>query len=288
MEKAKGCVMGKKVLRYVFIALGLALCGAGWYLLDHFNNMPEVTVVEDCGLHEEYNAGRGDARYVMLKGKISPHGVAEDKDFGVKARFPILVRKVEMYQFFKTTENGEEVVKRGWKGKAIKSFKDKKGREFKNPPFPSGLADRSFYGDLSINGGTLPVSSAYMKKIFEKEKAENKLYYLKQLPEKNKPEGYVYKTSHYLKPSGTKNNVGSIRIYYKAYNYTKNTADYTIVGKQLNGRVEYTGEECRLLEGALDKEAVRNTYRDDAPHAALGACLFGAFFILFGLFKAQS
>ena len=271
-----------KIVRGICVAFGVALFGASYYLYNNFVNPPKIVHVTDNNYHREYSDdGSGSVNMVMLQGKITPWEKTTDDQFGISFKTPVLQRKVEMYQFF--LEGDKPMM--GWKDTYIKSFKDKNGREFKNPAFPKGLSSKAFTQDFTINNGKMPISSAFLAKGLGYNKYKDKFVYV-NLPEAATPKGYEYKKNHYLKPAESKNKIGSVRIYYKALNYNK-LPEVTLIGQQTKGAVKWHSLDARFYEGVKDLEEIKKTYTNDAPHAALGVACFGAFFVLLGLFKAD-
>lgn len=281
--------MNGKIIRCLAIAAGLLLYGAAFYLYDNFTNMPNIIYVADGNFYKENNFEATENKYVMLTGKISTVGVSEDKEFGVTSNYPVMDRKVELYQYFLDEKDGKKVAMRGWKGTKIKDFKAPNGKEYKNPPFPKDIKDAKFFADFVINGGNLPVSNVFFRKLWQDEKYKDKIYYLIKLPEKCAKEGFELKKNHYLKPGDKKNNIGSIRVYYKVLNNKLfEMPEVTVVGRQIDGKVMMQGEECRFFDKIMTLDEVRQTYNEDAPHAAFGAVLFGTFFVLLGVFKERA
>lgn len=276
-----------KLVRGGCIALGAALFGASFYLYNNFINPPVINVLTDNKLHREFDdEGTGSVALVMAQGKLKMTAPLRDEAFGVVANYPILIRKVEMYQYF--LKDGKAMI--GWRDKKAyqKSIKDAKGKEWKNPLFPNSVAERTFTSDFTLGDNITPISGAFLNSITKDEKHKDDFYILAQLPASNIPAGYVWKKNHYFKASGTKDNVGSVRVYYTVFNHNKNPQPWTIVGQQRKGTISKTNADARFYEKIESLEEIKKTYKNDAPHAAAAAACFGAFFIILGIFKARS
>lgn len=272
-----------KLIRGLCLAVGLALFGVSYYLYNNFINPPEIVEVKDNNYHmENTDDGSGTVKLVMVKGKPKPQGAVEDLTTGVKVNYFILQRKVEMYQYFL---EGEKPMM-GFQDRAIKSFKDSQGREWKNPAFPSDIKNQTFYYDFLLGEGKLPVSSKYLEIELDKKKYSKSFYYLKNLPKNTSLKGFEWKGNQYVKPSKNKNRIGEVRIYYKVLNYAE-LPELTIIGQQRNGKVNRSNMDCRFYDRPVTMEEIRKTYSQDAPHAALAAALFGTFFIVLGVFKGE-
>lgn len=273
-----------KLLRGACVAIGIACLGASYYLYNNFINPPQITEVKDNNYHRENtDDGSGTVSLVMLKGKVTPSNeLLEDDKTGVKTKYPILQRKVEMYQYFLK----DDKPMMGWKETPIKAFKDKNGKEWKNPSFPSYLRSNTLYHDFHINKGSLAVSSKFLKKDLDEKKYEKSFYYLKNLPKETRLKGFEWKGNHYLSPSGYKNHIGDIRVYYKVLNHEE-LPELTIIGQQKNFKVNSSNRDCRFYDRAVTMDEIRKTYKEDAPHAALAAVLFGVFFVMLGVFKGE-
>lgn len=272
-----------KLLKGACIALGLACFGASYYLYNNFINPPEIVEVTDNNYHmENTDDGSGTVKLVMVQGKIKPKENNGDSLTGLKVKYPVLQRKVEMYQYF--LEGDKPMM--GFKDRPIKSFKDSKGHEWSNPAFPSNIKTLTFYNDFVLGDGNLPVSSKYLERELDKEKYSKSFYYLKNLPKDANIKDFEWKGNQYVKPSKNKNRIGEVRIYYKVLNYAE-LPELTIIGQQKNGKVNRTNADCRFYDRPVTMEEIRKTYKDDAPHAALAAALFGAFFIVLGVFKGE-
>lgn len=272
-----------KLLRGACIALGLACFGAGYYLYNNFINPPEIVEVKDNNYHmENTDDGSGTVKLVMVQGKIKPKENNGDSLTGLKVKYPVLQRKVEMYQYF--LEGDKPMM--GFKDRPIKSFKDSKGNEWRNPAFPSNIKNLTFYNDFVLGEGNLLISSKYLERELDKEKYSKSFYYLKNLPKDANLKDFEWKGNHYVKPSKNKNRIGEVRIYYKVLNYAE-LPELTIIGQQKNGKVNRSNADCRFYDRPVTMEEIRKTYKDDAPHAALAAALFGTFFIVLGVFKGE-
>lgn len=273
-----------KLLRGACVAIGIACLGASYFLYNNFINPPQITEVKDNNYHRENtDDGSGTVSLVMLKGKVTPSNeLLEDDKTGVKTKYPILQRKVEMYQYFLK----DDKPMMGWKETPIKAFKDKNGKEWKNPSFPSYLRSNTLYHDFHINKGSLAVSSKFLKKDLDEKKYEKSFYYLKNLPKETRLKGFEWKGNHYLSPSGYKNHIGDIRVYYKVLNHEE-LPELTIIGQQKNFKVNSSNRDCRFYDRAVTMDEIRKTYKEDAPHAALAAVLFGVFFVMLGVFKGE-
>lgn len=272
-----------KLLRGACIAAGLACFGASYYLYNNFINPPEIIEVTDNNYHmENTDDGSGTVKLVMLKGKLKPKTPAVDNKTGVKAKYPILQRRVDMYQYF---QDGEKVMM-GFKDKQIKNFKDSKGREWKNPHFDTGFKNFDFYSDFVLGDGNLPVSWRFLEAKLDKEKYAKSFYYLKNLPKDMPFKEFEWKGNQYVAPSKNKNRIGEVRAYYKVLNHVE-LPELTIIGQQKNGKVTLTNDDCRFYDRPVTIEEIRQTYTQDRPHAALAAALFGTFFIVLGVFKGE-
>lgn len=270
-----------KIVRGLCVAIGVALLGGSYYLYNNFVNPPKIVHVTDNNYHREYSDdGSGSVALVMLQGKITSGETTFD-NLEVPLKYPIMQRKVEMYQFFL---DGEKPMM-GWQDVPVKSFKDKQGREFKNPAFPKDFKNQIIYNDFTVNNGKMPVSQSFLKKYLDLKKYQNDFLYL-NLPENKTPEGYQYNKNYYLKPAPGKSKIGSIRVYYKVLNPSK-LPEVTLIGQQTKGAVKWHSLDSRFYEGKKELAEIQKTYDLDAPHAALGVACFGAFFVLLGLFKAD-
>jgi len=272
-----------KFIRGACVALGLALFGASYYLYNNFTNMPKTTFVADNNYHVEHNDNSSSsADLVMVKGKLNVTVPAEDSLTGVKAKYPLVQRRVEMYQYF--LKDGKAMV--GWKEGRINDFTHN-GNKYSNPSLPSGLKSKLFYGRSVIGDGNLEIDPAFLTKDLDWNKHEKAFGYLSNLPSDNIPNGFVYKKNHYLKQTQHKQKVGSIRIAYRVLNH-RELPELTIIGQQKNRRLTRSNSDCRFYDVPIELTAIEKTYRQDTPHAAAGAALFGAFFILLGVFKSRA
>ena len=255
----------------------------GWHLYNNFLNPPEIAEVKDNNYHlENTDDGSGTVKLVLLRGKPKPHRAAEDSKFGVKSNYPVLQRKVEMYQYFMK----DDKPMMGWRDHQEKDFTDKQGREWKNPPFPKDLKSLNFYQDFLLGDGDLPVSFDFLKSKLDMKKYSKNMYFLKNLPKECAVKGYEWKGNHYLKAGKNKNHIGDIRISYRVLNH-RELPELTVIGQQTKGKVRNSNADCRLYDYAAPMDEIVKSYNQDAPHAALAAALFGTFFIVLGVFKGQ-
>lgn len=274
----------QKILRGVCIALGVALFATSYYLYNNFTNMPKTTFVQDNNYHVENNDESHDSgNLVLVKGKLNVARPAEDPLTGVKAEYPLLQRKVEMYQYFLK----DNKVMAGWKDTPIKAFTSSKGNKYSNPAFPKNLKSQYFFGKSVLGTGNLAIDPQFLLQDLDEKKYAGSFGYLAVLPKDKVPQGFIYKKNQYVRETKQKDKVGSIRISYKVLN-AKNLPELTIVGQQYKQMLHRCKEDSRFYDVPVTRETIKKTYSQDAPHAAAGAALFGAFFVLLGVFKSRA
>ena len=139
------CIMSKK--RIVFLVLSVFLFIFGIYT---------------------FNLGKkGPGDMEVYTGKLTLLEGAVDSDFGIKVDSPILIRKVEMYQYVEK-EKAPNAVRKGFYDKhkpEIKITKKNTEHIYKNPEFPSEPKAQIFYGKVKIGDGDLLLSDEMLEKF---------------------------------------------------------------------------------------------------------------------------
>lgn len=100
----------------------------------------------------------------VYTGKLTLLEGAEDQEFGIKVDSPILIRKVEMYQYYKFNEK----LRKRFSDKhepQVKMEIFKKERIFKNPAFPSEPKAEVFCGKVKIGDSNLLLSDEILEKF---------------------------------------------------------------------------------------------------------------------------
>ena len=115
-----------------------------------------------------FNLGRkGPGDIEAYTGKLTLLEGAHDSDFDIKVDSPILIRKVEMYQYVEK-EKASNTVREDFYDKhkpEIKITKNEKEYIYKNPKFPSEPKAEIFYGKMKIGDTDLLLSDEILEKF---------------------------------------------------------------------------------------------------------------------------
>lgn len=223
----------------------------------------------------------------LVSGELVTKAPAVDYDFKVKCDGPILIRKVEMYQY---TKNGWGGVTKEYSSQKLGNvtIEDSDGNEkvYRNPSFPEDLQNTVFYGDVTIGEDGPTVSDELLEKLsygsYVDFESPNKHYRLKDLPPGGgNAFGLEYKDNYYV--TGGSDHLGSLRVSFYALDMSQYDK-FTIWGQIDENNV--IGETSRGWENFYDRvltpeELVQEVGKTNKI-GAIGFFITGAIFILIG------
>lgn len=156
--------MKRKDIKKLLIVLGLLLVIVGGVLV-----LLGIIKKSNIVLYDGTTDLSSDKTYVF-KGQLNVIEGAKDPDFQIDTDSPVLVRNVEMVQYYKG-ENGVRTVLANY---PIESFEDN-GTEYNNPAFPDDVTTKIFYGTVTLDkdnhvldGNALKPLSANEYEFFDK------------------------------------------------------------------------------------------------------------------------
>ncbi|MDO4204137.1 MAG: hypothetical protein Q4D07_06575 [Selenomonadaceae bacterium] len=256
----------------------------------------------DYNVHPE-----NEGKLVMMRGKLTYKGtITEDPELGVKIKSPILQRHTEMFQYIPSS-NDEKVrtAKKGWDKNSHPSFDDKYKHRYNNPPFPEGIPrTKDFACDLTMGDGNLKIDSDFVKALSYRQYVDFKDYYdhkmvgVKKLPSGKLPEHFRNLDNSYYRSHRSEDNsileqpslgkrdsrIGDIRIYYKAFKWSDDLPEFTVIGLQKDGKL-------LRQEGALffdyrinDLQELKREMRSSNRSAMFGSFVCGLVLAAFALF----
>jgi len=156
------------------------------------------------------------------EGKIESLTGAQDVDFNVQTNSAVLIRKVEMVQWYKD----EKGVRKVLSNMPIPSFSDN-GTEYKNPSFPTDIISKTFFGTAKI--GDTKLGDDILGIL-----AYNGIEF-KQITELDEDSANKYGMIHYEDGYVTSSNdweIGDIRVTFYSLN---DTNTYSITGTIVDG-----------------------------------------------------
>ncbi len=133
----------KKFFKVLFVLLGLALIGLSVFLY-----LKQGTPVSRIPVAEGSLDGFQPGDRVIVKGKLAWASEAKDDKFGFTADSPLLVRKVEMVQWYK---NVNDEVYLTLSDRELPSF-EFGGKPYDNPTFPSSMPGKFFSSGVTVGG----------------------------------------------------------------------------------------------------------------------------------------
>lgn len=210
----------KKFILIICLLLGLPMIGFGGYNTG--------LIVYDSLKTEEYKANVDSNNKVIVKDTLTSTGTVKDDLFDVEVDSAVLVRDVEMVQWYKDEEKGIRLVLANYQ---LDSFEDD-GVKYENPKFYTDIKSEVFYGTATIK--ELEVDKSVLEgvvKEFYKGNLE-KTYYKDLVNDKNKAYDLVIRDGDYVTPSNEWQ-LGDVRV---SYYYLDDTA-ITVVGNIHNSKI---------------------------------------------------
>ena len=139
-----------KTINKILIIIGLLLLIVGGFFTGK-NLLKALDIVE-------YSGDDATTKQVLVKGSLNVKEGACDPLLDIKTESPILIRNVEMVQWYKD-ENGVRMVLANY---PLESFEDN-GITYTNPSFPEDLNNVVFYGKTTVGdtGLIVDLKSSY-------------------------------------------------------------------------------------------------------------------------------
>lgn len=261
-----------------------------------------VVEAKDYNIHPE-----NEGKMVMMRGKLTYNGtIVEDPDLGVRVKTPILQRHTVMFQYIPShTDEKLRTAQKGWDSKSHPSFTDKTGRRFNNPYFPSDIPkDKLFACDLTMENGNLKIDADFIralsfgKYVYFKDTYNSYMVNVTNLYTKKLPEHFVNLGNSFYRYHQAKDNsifdkisigkrdsrVGDIRISYKAFKWNDNLPEFTIIGKQENGKL-LSKEGSFFFDYRInDLSELQKEMRSNNRYAMFGALGCGVILAALALF----
>ncbi len=214
----------KKIFAIASFVLGVFLTGLGAKYFFVNSSMPDVVEVKDFNVHS-----KNEGKIVMMVGRPTYNGTVEDPAFGVKVNAPMLMRKVEMFQYLKGGPADKPFMDKGWSEKLQPTFEArtmkeyntknaadgfimrKIGGKFTNPNFPAGIKSENFGAELTFNNGNLKLAKSFATKFgqsnfiyFENKDYVKSLASVGNLPDGRQPKNFVNQGNmYYLTDNGS-------------------------------------------------------------------------------------
>lgn len=248
--------MGKR--HYIFLVIGVLLIAFGIYTL--------VLSLK----------GPGDID--VATGGLTVLEKPQDDRFGVTADGPILIRKVEMYQYIKEGD------------KAVKAFSDKKERDFEtkhdaytNPKFPVNPKSDIFYGKVTIGDSGLLLAEDVLKPFtflqynhFEKQPTRT---VVSGLADGTPALGlFPVDDSTYGPKHAPEWVIGDVRVTWYTVEPEALAAEYTAVGHIADGIIGDAEHIAELREGRLSRAEVAADFSTGNLWTGIGLIAAGLVF----------
>ena len=241
--------------------------------------------IDDCNIHNE-----NENCYVVMSGKLNFQDVTLDSVFNFSAPYPLIKRKVQMHQYLAENRysGSKPQMKIGWSEEWQKPFSDFNNRQYSNPEYPSSSFVSDVYAScMTMNNGNLKIDSKFTESLVPK---ENKNNLIKMVPirinENNKcPDGFGVKNGNFYKSSDHPDEIGAIEIAYTGLKIEE-TAEFTIIGKQLNGTLTLSDYNCKIYNSKKSLEEIQQDINNN-PYDIFFPCIFISL-LLFTFAKSTS
>ena len=215
-----------------------------------------------------------DGTLVIVSGKPEMKEHPTDSYTGVWADCLVLVRDVDMYQYY--VENDDAYT--GYCRDSMGDVKGINGEEYNNPAFPAGLDNAVFFGKAAIEGTNVEIGPGILNEITYEDGHDlsGSLYAFKNdlgiVPDGDG--GYTSCTTE--KPE-----IGDIRIDYTAYT-PDDFGEITLVGTLKDGGLGISGDgyDVSVFFGNMTKEQVIEEQFGEAKSTSLGLLVLGALHLI--------
>ncbi len=192
----------------------------------------------------------------VYTGKLNILSGAEDPDFDIYVSSPVLIRKVEMYQFVKdaygygslypnaqtiTILENNEAIKLAFSSDHTSYVTGKKeGSDttvgYDNPPMPDEPKGKIFYGEVTIGDEGILLSDEFLEKLsyrsYSHFESETEIYPVSGLAEGKEVFGLTPDDDFtYLSSDGDKYDLGDIRVTWYTIDPSELKDEYTVAGK---------------------------------------------------------
>lgn len=213
----------------IILAIFFGIWGADQMIAN--NRAGEVVIVAvDDGNALSENEGEN----ILTTGKLSVLEAPVDNKTGVTVDGLVLVRTVEMYQYY----TFDDSVYRGFSAIQRDDIEGEKGEKYINPDFPDECKNALFFSNATIGNGGLVVDESLLEALYRKsslvENSVDKVDIENLEIEGFKPCGEGYYTSTNANADDWQ--IGDIRIKY-SYIPEDSLNNVTVVGLQQDGKI---------------------------------------------------
>lgn len=225
--------------------------------------------------------GPGDIEAVS--GKLTLLEGARDEDFDIYVDSPILIRKVEMYQYI-ADKDKKDVVTTGFSDKH-EPMQDTDEGTLTNPKFPDDVKSEIFYGKVQIGDDGLYLSNKILEKL-----SYDGYINLENQPEKLPVGGLAEGGSYlgleplddytYCTPGGEYFEVGDLRVTWYAVDPSDLTGIYTAVGGVKDGVIGDDEYILDIYDKEISLEEVVDSFKSGNKNFGIGLIIAGLLLIL--------
>ncbi len=200
----------------------------GGYKLPQENG--DAIVKNAVEINNGVTSASNDGKVVFAVGKPVIKEKPVDKVTGLSANGFILVRDVEMYQFY--IEN--DTVYKDFISDQNQNIAGRGGETYENPDFPDNLGSAVICAEVYMDGGNLRIGEDYLCTLSESsyEYFDNP-HDLADVEISGGIDGYTYKNDWYYSGSPTDYKIGDIRIKY-SYLPADSVTAVSLIGLQNN------------------------------------------------------
>ncbi len=220
--------------------------------------------------------GLGDVSYYCGELKYEAeldHG-AYDEEFDVYIESPLLIRKVEMYQFVGNSEDprldysDQPETVTGDTG------------AYKNPSFPEFPKSENFYGLLSVAGQKVYLSGDYLDKLSYKSyvdfEEEGVVYPVSGIADYGEIFG-LHPANDYALVSvdAEEPKIGDIRVSWYTIDPADLDGDYTVIGVMNGNVLEKTKNGVFFYDRKISEEEIRSSYETGNRYVGIALMVVG-------------
>lgn len=188
----------------------------------------EGNFIDSAAVIAEDTAGEAkDGETVFVSGKTAINKKPADILTGVSADGFILVRNVEMYQYYLS---GDAVYK-DFIDHQVMNIEGRSGEKYNNPSFPDSAENAVFLGEVSIDGTNLKLGDDYLYTLSESYPYFKDSHALIPLDNAPSIDNFTLKDGWYYSGSPSSYQIGDIRMQYE-YLPADSLSEITVIGKK--------------------------------------------------------
>lgn len=266
----------KKIPNSAFVLLSVCLIFIFWGLYQHSLAKQSSTLFGS--IYNVTEAKDGDNIYAAG----TPLVEKQPKDIltGVTAEGPVLVRQVQVYQYYLY----DDICLKSFCSEQKANIKYKGKDKYENPQWPEELKSAVFLGKVTLNGVTLGEDFVYTLSSFDYDLFENEHSYISIEATTEFENSYnlkLHSDGCYYSGDPDSPQIGDIKISYLSVGVNE-FKEITAVGTYNNGIITHDGPAC-MFDSIKTVDEAAEIYGRDHESTAYGLYFFGFCFLVIAI-----